>query len=174
MMLLVANNDCFPSGSKRLLGEENYASLETTGRQLKKKKKKNGGDCVGTCCVCDGDKPNTLTLMYDSAGKTSPLQTGDKASCKGGQYPDETDITVWDKDNNVKLATFTGVKDGSILVINATSGEDKFDSETNFLFSESVNGNPNPCYIHTSVSLVVSKRMRMFLVMCVCVCVLLT
>jgi hypothetical protein len=136
---------------------EQSADGSTHGRQLKKKKKGKGksgggGDCSpGECCVCDGDKPNTLTLKYIPAGKTSLLQTGDKASCRAGAYPAVTGIDVTDKDNK-PIKSFSNVTEGSILTIEAPNGSSKFSSETNFRFDTQLSGNPNPCYIHTSVS----------------------
>jgi hypothetical protein len=153
---------------KRFLSEEHDDSIssetlrnnDAISRRLKKKKGKGnsssksggGGDCSpGECCVCDGDKPNTLTLKYIPAGKTSLLQTGDKASCRAGAYPAVTGIVVTDKDNK-PIKTFSNVTEGSILTIEAPSGSSKFSSETNFRFDTPLSGNPNPCFIHTSVS----------------------
>jgi hypothetical protein len=154
---LSSDNDISQTMTRHVRSHQSHSATRGLRRQLKKKKKGKGksgggGECSpGECCVCDGDKPNILILKYIPAGKTSLLQTGDKASCRAGAYPAVTGIVVTDKDNK-PIKSFSNVTEGSILTIEAPSGSTKFSSATNFRFDTPLSGNPNPCFIHTSVS----------------------
>lgn len=108
-----------------------------------------GQECVpDECVICDSNnknRPDVLTMIYNSAGADSMYQPIDKADCVAGSYPDSTTLTVMDKNGNVK-EVITGVTTG--MQIQIGEGYD-LDAETHFGIAGWSGGS---CFIHTSCS----------------------
>jgi hypothetical protein len=112
---ILAGNDCnsVPTNSTPIEPLENTDTVEDV------------------CIICAEDssmpKPTSLTVVYNSDGKTSEYM-GNKASCKAGTYP--IDGTV----------TFTNLN-GETQIFNATNGnvmvlQGPFDDQLEFFFSD--------------------------------------
>ena len=98
----------------------------------------------GDCEICSQDnrnKPDFIILEYIPQGVNSRFQDSSKATCVAGSYPDQTTISVKNKDGNTQSVP---VEANTVFTINGP-----FDAETDFYFA---NNNQDECYIHTSCS----------------------
>ena len=121
----------------------------------------SGGGSGGSDCCDQGDKPNSLTLLYngESCSNTSTIQDSDKYSCAdvgGGPNGDNNVyIKVTEKEDGSGDIYFAGdvAINTTFKATSANAGEDDFNSNTWFLVYSSQGGSlKQKIKIHTSCS----------------------
>ena len=126
----------------------NYPSSQPTGSPSTHPTRSSFFDQIATlppqvepCEICSKDnknKPDKLTFMYKSDGKTSDYQDSKFATCRERTYPTNTIIVTTTKHGRQEIP----VADGSHFEIIG-----QFDAATGFIF-----GDGYDCFIHTSCS----------------------